>query len=230
MRKPNRVWGIALVGLVAAGAGTAAADPYSVEDLQVLVRHQKWDEVFAHMSDVPDAKRGPAWHDAVERASLGRMSAAGGGELGQLDEGENYHERYGFEPDGPFEKRFHAIVAHLAQPGTAWKAGQVAGAHYDTETAIKMFTLVLGKSDSGKCGDAVVGKMIVSGLRYEAKWPTEKQAHALAVTCYDHIADALRAELWTPGTGPDTDYFLNTCGLLKSHGKLSGLQTRECAQ
>lgn len=213
--------------IVASVPRVAAAAPYTIEDLEALARHGKWDDVVAHLRDIPSDKRGPAWADLNERAAVGLLAAAPGGDLGALDVAEGMSELT-LADDGAFAKRKRALVARLAKPATAWKAAQLAGAHYDEDTAIELFAVVFDPSKH--CADPVLGDMVVRALGDRASDEPAKQAHKMATACYPSMAQRLRARLWEPNVGFESDYFTNVCGLLKSHDNLSGLQKRECAR
>jgi hypothetical protein len=57
----------AMVMLLPAGALTA---PYLQKDLEALDRTGAWDELRAHLTDIPPSKRGPRWNEMAEHACL----------------------------------------------------------------------------------------------------------------------------------------------------------------
>lgn len=66
----------AMVMLLPAGA---LAAPYLQKDLEALDRTGAWDELRAHLTDIPPAKRGPRWNEMAEHACL------------QSDDDDNYN-------------------------------------------------------------------------------------------------------------------------------------------
>lgn len=217
--------------VVALAASRAWADPYTIEDLSALARHQQWNELLAHSDDIPSEKRGPAWRDLVDRAAAASVDRASGGKLGELDVALSL-ETYAYAvPDGAFAHKLHALIAQLKTAGTAWSAGDVAAKHHDYSYAVDFYAVAMaGGKLAGHCGDATLDDAVVGALSNSASSPSTANAHKLAVACYDQLATALRHELWSWSSGLDSSYFANVCGLLKSHNNLSGLQARECTK
>jgi hypothetical protein len=221
----------AVVAITLFAAVPVSAAPYKIEDLQALAGHHQWQELLAHADDIPTDKRGPAWHDLVDRAAAGLVDGATGGELGQLDVALSLAQYSYTVPDGAFARKLHTLIAHLSSPATAWSAGEVAAKRHDGSIAVDFYAVALAAGKlAGHCGDATVGDSVVRALSGDPKDASTANAHKLAVVCYEQLATALRQELWAWGSGLDSNYFANACGLLKSHHNLSGLQARECTK
>jgi len=128
-------------------------------------------------------------------------------------------------------RRKITAIAEGSLPATAWSAGEVAAKRHDGSIAVDFYAVALAAGKlAGHCGDATVGDSVVRALSGDPKDASTANAHKLAVVCYEQLATALRQELWAWGSGLDSNYFANACGLLKSHHNLSGLQARECTK
>jgi hypothetical protein len=233
MRLRRRLLIVSSVLLGLAGSLPSLAAPYVIEDLETLAKKHSWDELLSHINDIPTAKRGPAWHDLVEQAALGKVAAVKGDDLAVFDETEALWSGPLPLEEGEFAKRRAKLLSRLKSPSsTAFKAGKVAGSHYETYGAAELFAAALASkgNDAPECADPVLADMTVRALDADPKNPVATWAHQLAVQCYSKLAAPLRAQLWTFQGDRKSNYFANVCGLLKSHGTLSGLQARECKQ
>jgi hypothetical protein len=53
----------------------AAADPYSLQDLQALEKQQDWRELLGHVKDIAPTKRDAEWQRLVVKAAIGELAA-----------------------------------------------------------------------------------------------------------------------------------------------------------
>ena len=56
-------------------AAGATAGSYEMADLQALDKQGQWDELLAHLNDIPPSKRDAKWEGLAERAVTGHLGA-----------------------------------------------------------------------------------------------------------------------------------------------------------
>jgi hypothetical protein len=87
----------------------AAAEKYSLEDLQALADSKSWSELLAHGLDIPPSKRDPKWKGLIEKAATGRLESMQDEDLKWLDGTKgairDYEEAFTFLKDSKVYRR-----------------------------------------------------------------------------------------------------------------------------
>jgi len=210
MRLFIRVVVLLAVGMTVARPAGADGKPYTLKDLQALDQRQSWQELLAHLQDLPPADRGAEWNRVVEHACI---------QPGQME---------GYLAENCLEALKSVLASEPQNQDFAWKAGKWARINLASWAAVPFFNKALAKAQDARCKDVDVSRAVVSGLGLPADTNKDvlSQAQTLAFgTCWPATKEAVMKE-FAEGNG----YFLsNTCPSLKQKGALSGDQLKMCA-
>jgi hypothetical protein len=244
------------VGLAIAYAAIAA-EPYTMNDLLALEKSSSWEEIVAHLSDVPPSKRDGEWMRISEKAAIEYTASLAKAQ-------EPFAAYSAIESMGrsyPHLMKIPAFTAKRAEVGLgafsqcfkqtwsggecvqtllgfvdadpkneelALKAAKMVRLNQFHYVAVPFFLRAVKDKDSKACLDEDLRLAVIAGLGLPSDYDNAKGAKKLAFElCWSALSDHVAGEFHKNSKG--SYYFTNTCKELKEKKMLSNLQAKQCS-
>jgi hypothetical protein len=224
-----------------------AKDAYKLADLKALADKGQWEELAAHIEDVPPAKRGAEWEALLERAATDLLGAQSSSYVA-FSAAERLVERYPVltKSERFMAKRFEASKAAfqscLAEtyrgdecleamrnflevgsppPTVAFELGKLVRSKLNHQLAVPFFRRGLeGRPENApECSDRDLGLAVKAGLGLPPDEEYARFAREIAGDrCFPALKPALIAQLRERGT--QRSEAQNICSVLQAKGAL----------
>jgi hypothetical protein len=248
--------------VVAALCGTgvvAQAAPYEMADLMALDKQGQWDELLAHLTDIPPSKRDAKWEAIAERAVAGHLGAFKIEEKWPeqvLDETERLLKAF------PMLRKSKVVMAKRAEVGLqAFKLSYSRYRHSSGDDPWLDKLVEFTKADEltadlpVRAAKVVIGRLIpvcafrLFKMAFDKTGPTvckdgdfqktivgafedgswSKEATEIANKCWGDLKAPLVAELKANPGDKGHTFRKGACPLFKSKGALAGGDAALCA-
>ena len=223
----------------------AAKEPvYSMADLTALESRGSYEELLAHVEDVPPSARGADWDGLLVRGATGYIAqlSASSASYDAFWTTEALVQRYpSLRASAPFmTKRAEVgktaldrcfqrsdigqgcldnardfIAVVPADRDLAAAVGRIVRLHQNHYAAVPFFrAAVTGTTGSAVCSDPGLKLAVMAGLGLEPENDLARQAREVAVTCYG----ALRSDIHTATFATSTYTKANASAVVKTMG------------
>lgn len=244
------------VGFAVAYAAIAA-EPYTMNDLVALEKTSAWEEIVAHLGDVPPAKRDAEWMRISEKAAIEYTASL----AKSREQYAAYSAIEGLGRQYPHLMKIPAFTQKRAEVGLtmfsscfkqSWSGGEclelLAGfvdqdpKNLDLQlkaaklvrlnqfhyVAVPFFVRAVDEKDAKACLDEDLRLAVIAGLGLPSDYDNAKGAKKLAFEmCWSALSDHVAGEFHKNSKG--SYYFTNTCKELKEKKMLSNLQAKQCS-
>jgi hypothetical protein len=235
-------------------ASADAARPYTLADLEALVKKRAWVELVDHLDDVAPTSRDARWESVARDGALGVLAMAGAtGPADGLAAADELLARYPTLKDSKdfmakraragvaaFEQCFRKqrwfascakrvrafVVADPRDTELAFRVGKLVP-NGERARAVPAFAIAIHKRDDERCKDADVRSAVLAGLAIAESSDPELVADAVqlaSATCWNALHAAVRDAMG----GGSADYLANTCPFVKARQSLPSLLTKQC--
>jgi hypothetical protein len=248
------------VASLCVAAAVAQAAPYELADLQALDKQGQWDELTAHLTDIPPSKRDAKWEAIAERAVAGHL---GGMKIDERSAEQVLEESDRLLKAFPMLKRSKTVMAKRAEVGLqAFKYSYSRYRHSTGDDPWLDKLLEFTKADEltadlpMRAAKVVMGRLIpvcafrLSKLAFDKGGPAvckdgdfqktivgafqegawTKEASEISGKCWGELRGPLVAELKANPGDKGHEFRKGACPLLKAKGALAGADAALCAE